>query len=58
MLAAVQECLDAEASHENPMPEFNAYLKAPLTRDVDDLVAWWGVCISCHLLTVSDSLNF
>ena len=58
MLAAVQERLNAEAAHENPMHGFDAYLKAPLTRDVDDLVAWWGVCISCHLLTVSDSLNF
>jgi hypothetical protein len=50
MMAAVQKRLESEASQENPLTEFNDYIKGPLTKDVEDIVAWWGVSNSSAVL--------
>ena len=46
MMETVSERLESEALQENVLTEFYAYIKGPLTKDVNDIVAWWGVSLA------------
>ena len=45
MLAAVKKRQELDRAQLSPRAELQEYLKGPL-EVTDDVVAWWGVCIT------------